>query len=309
MILALVIYMPETTGNDANPDPTDKPTITFGLNALATQATIEKDSFSTDYDANATLNFAPVTTAASFTDALSAGKSASLEQDIALGETYHVSAGQDVVIDGNGNTLSSTTGTRVINLDTAPGASVTLNDVKVDAGNKERGVSLYNSENAEVNVNSSELDADYYTVNIASNCPNTELNVENSTITGWCAFQTWSANVTINVNNSTLIGLNDKSYNAEGWNDFSTIVINEPAQGSVITIRNSRIEANQTTGNKQTFVSFRAASGATVIFENCTFWKDGVEITDLQEIVNNIQFTSQDAIDNSHLTINGVTIL
>ncbi|MBO4933689.1 MAG: hypothetical protein J5441_00760 [Clostridia bacterium] len=308
-VYALIIYMPSSLGNEVNPDPEHKPDITFGLNALATQATIENDSFSDQYDANATLNFAPVTTAVAFNDALSAGRSASLENDVALGNTYQVSANQDVVIDGNGNTLSSINGTRVINIDTAPGASVTLNDVKVDAGDKERGVSLYNSENAEVSVNSSELDADYYTVNVASNCPNAELNVENSKITGWCAFQTWSANVTINVNNSTLIGLNDKTYNADGWNNFSTIVINEPAQGSVITVRNSRIEANQTTGNKQTFVSFRAASGATVIFENCTFWKDGVQITDMQEIVNNIQFTSQAAIDNSHLTINGVTIL
>ena len=119
----------------------------------------------------------------------------------------------------------------------------------------------------------------------------------------------WSKNATINVNNSTLVGNNTFTYNADGWNNFSTIVINEPADGSVITIRNSRIEANQTTGNKQTFCSFRATDGATVVFDNCTFWKDGVEITDIQEIVDNFSFTSQEAIDNSHLTINGEVVL
>ena len=281
----------------------------FTIQLVATQYTFEEDSFNELYDEGATLDFAPVVSPAAFTDALSQGLSASLENDVALGEVYQVATNQNVVINGNGNTLSSDTGTRVINLDTAEGASVTLNDVVVDAADKERAISVYNSPNAEIDINSSTLDADYYTVNVASNAPGTTLNVENTTITGWCAFQTWSSNVEINVDNSTLIGLNNKPYNAAGWNNFSTIVINEPAQGSVITIRNSRIEANATTGNKQTFVSFRAASGATVIFENCTFWKDGVEITDLQEIVSNINFTSWDAVNNSHLTINGVTVL
>ena len=55
VIVALVIYMPEDVGNDANPQPDKKPTISFGLNALATQATIENDSFSNTYDDAATI--------------------------------------------------------------------------------------------------------------------------------------------------------------------------------------------------------------------------------------------------------------
>ena len=50
-VIAIVIYMPENTGNDANPDPNyTKPRITFGLNAVATQYTHETDSFGNDYD-------------------------------------------------------------------------------------------------------------------------------------------------------------------------------------------------------------------------------------------------------------------
>ena len=52
-VIAIVIYMPEDTGNDANPDPAHKPSITFGLNALATQYTQEVDAFDNTYDANA----------------------------------------------------------------------------------------------------------------------------------------------------------------------------------------------------------------------------------------------------------------
>ena len=310
-VIALVVYMPASLGNEVNPDPDHKPDITFGLNALATQAVIENDSFSNTYDAAATLNFAPVTTAATFNDALSAGRSASLENDVALGEAYTINAqstNKDVEIDGNGNTLSSTTGTRIIDIDEADGSSVTLNDVKVDAANKERAISIWGSDDVEVNVNGSEVEAIKYAINIAGSNDNVELNIDNSTVTGWCAFQSWSPNSVINVNNSTLIGNNQWSGTS---NAFGTIVINEGATGNVITIRNSRIEANQYGDQKQWFVLFKDA--ATVIFEDCTFWKNGTEIT-MDEIFssnfgNYFAFTSQAAIDGSHLVINGETVL
>ena len=54
-IIALVIYMPEDTENEANPQPDHKPSISIGLNALATQYTVERDSFSDQYDAAATM--------------------------------------------------------------------------------------------------------------------------------------------------------------------------------------------------------------------------------------------------------------
>ena len=57
VMLALIIYMPENVGDEANPKPGDanKPKITFGLNAIATQYTIENDSFGNTYDATAPL--------------------------------------------------------------------------------------------------------------------------------------------------------------------------------------------------------------------------------------------------------------
>lgn len=304
--ITIALKMRETAGNEyQNMQVGDG----FTIQLVATQYTFEEDSFDELYDEDAPLDFAAVNNSAAFNEALDNRLSVYLDDDVALEEPYQVAPGQEVVINGNGNTLSSDTGTRVINVDTAADASVTLNDVVIDAADKERAVSVYGSPNAEIVIDNSTLDSDYYTVNISADSPGTTLDIANSTITGWCAFQTWSSNVEINVDNSTLIGLNDKAYNAAGWNNFSTIVINEPAEGSVIVIRNSRIEANATTGNEQTFLSFRAANGATVVFENCSFWKDGVEITDVQEIANNIHFISQEAIDNSHLTINGVTVL
>ena len=48
------VYMPETVGNEANAISQDKtPSIKFGVNVVATQAAVEKDSYGTDYDENA----------------------------------------------------------------------------------------------------------------------------------------------------------------------------------------------------------------------------------------------------------------
>ena len=51
---ALVVYMPEEVGNDANYGTgKTKPEITLGINLVATQATVEEDSFNNLYDADA----------------------------------------------------------------------------------------------------------------------------------------------------------------------------------------------------------------------------------------------------------------
>ncbi len=52
--LALVVYMPETVGNEANHNGTDVPQIDLGLNVLATQVEAELDSFGNDYDKDST---------------------------------------------------------------------------------------------------------------------------------------------------------------------------------------------------------------------------------------------------------------
>lgn len=48
--VALVVYMPETVGNEANYRGATVPTIELGINILATQETYESDDFGNDYD-------------------------------------------------------------------------------------------------------------------------------------------------------------------------------------------------------------------------------------------------------------------
>ena len=53
LYLALVVYMPETVGNEANHNGTDVPQIDLGINIVATQTENEEDAFGSDYDENA----------------------------------------------------------------------------------------------------------------------------------------------------------------------------------------------------------------------------------------------------------------
>lgn len=48
--VALVVYMPEEVGNEANHNGTDAPVIDLGIKLFATQKTSETDSFGDDYD-------------------------------------------------------------------------------------------------------------------------------------------------------------------------------------------------------------------------------------------------------------------
>ena len=58
--VALVVYMPETVGNEANYRTGEvAPEITLGLNLMATQYTSEKDSFDNQYDADARFDGVP----------------------------------------------------------------------------------------------------------------------------------------------------------------------------------------------------------------------------------------------------------
>ena len=67
-VVTLVVWMPTTVGNEAN-HKTDKtaPSINLGINVVATQDTVENDSFDNTYDKNATY---PVTDAASIATAV-----------------------------------------------------------------------------------------------------------------------------------------------------------------------------------------------------------------------------------------------
>lgn len=52
-VVGMALWMPTTVGNEANHNGTNVPSITFGINLIATQDTVESDSFGSDYDTEA----------------------------------------------------------------------------------------------------------------------------------------------------------------------------------------------------------------------------------------------------------------
>lgn len=246
--------------------------------------------------------------------AIEAGLPVELTNDVQLSSIVEVSElledGGEVTIVGNGNTITAAPGTsRAINIDGVEDVTLNLVDVKVVSAG-ERGISAYDAEGVEINVVNSEVQASMYSINVASNCPGAVVNVKDSSMaSGWCGVQTWSANTTINIEGSTVSGLNDKTYNADGWNNFSTIVVNEPATNSVINIKDSKVVAIATTGNKQDFMSFRSENttvnlAGEVVFELEN--SDAEIVAGIEDFTDALTFTSWDAIDT--LSTNVLTI-
>ena len=85
-ILGIKVYMPETVGNEANAKtPADAASINFGLNVVATQYTVESDSYGTQYDKDATY---PAVNQAELTALLNGGKIVTLGK--AIQSTYNI---------------------------------------------------------------------------------------------------------------------------------------------------------------------------------------------------------------------------
>ena len=139
-ILGIKVYMPESVGNEANAKtPGDAASISFGLNILATQYTVERDSYGTQYDKDAEYP----TTADNATDlqaALAAGKDVMLTKSVAL--TAPLSISKDVTITGNGYAVISE-----YPVDVAPTAEVTFDGVNfaVPKNNNNNASSVYAS--------------------------------------------------------------------------------------------------------------------------------------------------------------------
>ena len=282
----------------------------FSIQLVATQYTSEKDSFDDQYDKDAPLNFVPVATADELTKAVADGENVSLTAPIELSERLEVK--KDNTINGNGNAITIPTD-RVINLaNIAEPITGTLNNVDLNGptqGTYTRGISIYDVPKVKVVMDNCSLSANYYAINLASAAPNAEIVVKNTTLTGWCAFQTHSPYSNVTFENCTLIGLNDKGFNADGWNDFATVVVNgysegnpdpDGAHGGTFTFKNCRIEANQTTGNTQYLLSVRAKN-TTLIAENCSFYVDGTEVS-IEDVPNYVSVYPE-VIDSFNFTL------
>ena len=147
--LGIALKMQESAGNEYQ----EKTIGTFDIQIVATQMAHENDSFGNDYDAGAEFE-GEITNAQGLAAAVASGGSYTLLNDITLDQAAEVAAGTELVIDLNGNTISSgDDGYAIVN---AEGGSVIIKDSKassntvtyarnVSAGGEIRGI-VFNGE-------------------------------------------------------------------------------------------------------------------------------------------------------------------
>ena len=196
--VTLVVWMPETVGNEANhATNAAAPEINLGINVAATQAPYESDSFGNQYDADAPLDFEPVSTADELKAAAANGKNVQLTQDVTL--TDALTFNNAVTIDLNGKTLTSSLDSTGYSLVAKADATI-VNGTYKGTGSA-RGIGAYgNLKMRNVTVDVSGL------VGVACSVADRQYTIEDSTIKGGYALCNFSNNATINVSNSTLEG-------------------------------------------------------------------------------------------------------
>jgi hypothetical protein len=124
-VFALVLSMPTTVGNEANPMPgTQAPSFKLGVSLVATQQIAENDSFGNEYDKDANPVF--VSDAAELKAALTAEdvRDIVLTKDVTLAEAVKVTT--DKVIDFNGKNFTAESGSRPFQV---YGADITINAI------------------------------------------------------------------------------------------------------------------------------------------------------------------------------------
>lgn len=235
-------------------------------------------------------------------------------KDISLSNALEIN--KSVTINGNNHSVECQNGEtdRAINInDNTDDISLVINNLKVvgpTTGTYTRGISAYNNTGKiYIELNECEVSANYYAINIAGDNADAEVVANKSTITGWCAAQSWSSNAKFTFDGCNLIGNNDKGYNADGWNDFATIVINDGTTENEFTFNNCNIEANQTTGNNQYFMSIRDTQNK-VSLNNCLYKVNGIEVSS-SEMFENLMKTDDEYEDiyNDYISIYGGTVV
>lgn len=208
-IIALVIYMPETVGNEAN-YTTTQPQIALGINVVATQKDYEADGFDDQYDAAAAFpgvtpvaNAADVATAvAPLANAATAGDepvSIALTEDVEDITGIVTQSGADLTVDLGNNELTvatpvGSTGTETLGMQVLKGSTVTLeNGTFAPASSSVKMlINNYSTLNLkDVTLDGTNLNGTY---TLSNNCGNVTISGNTNILTsgaGKVAFDLW----------------------------------------------------------------------------------------------------------------------
>ena len=140
------VYMPESVGNEVNAISTEKtPSIDFGIDFVATQATVESDSYDNKYDKNATYPVI-VSNQQQANDAITNAADKKVNISIASGQTITLDNGianegdksRDITFSGNGSqtvdVITNAVSAEGGQLNYQRGSSFTFENLTIQAG-------------------------------------------------------------------------------------------------------------------------------------------------------------------------------
>ena len=211
-----------------------------------------------------------------------------LTSDFSVTQQMHV-VDYNVIIDGAGKTISTTQKDYQFLHVNKSNISVTINDLSYSSTNGKAFVRVGEDgtsySGVKLNISGCTITEKYYALNLRKNLK-CELNIINSTITGWAAINSWAYDSTININNSTMIG---RSISNEG---FGTLVFDGGAYftegattfGLAVNVNNSTLK-QITTGyasSEQYAISIQfGAKLCNVYLNNCTIVNEGEGVEEL----------------------------
>ncbi|MBQ9431170.1 MAG: hypothetical protein IJU44_06415, partial [Kiritimatiellae bacterium] len=220
------------------------------------------------------------------------GDKVELLSDVTVGSTIEII--KSITIDGGEHTLTSGA-TRGIWID-AGDVNVTIKNLTVLAANTntgfERAIQVNpDLDNVTLNIDNVTATSTAYCVNVCAGVDDLVLNITNSELTGWAALNLYGSGLTVNVSDSKLVGVNDKSYSS--WNTFGVIVLEGDTTGNTtlhssdytVSIVDSEIVVDTTEQgnyqyaiihNKQSESNVLKLDGCEITFGNdhCLFFND-----------------------------------
>lgn len=203
-----------------------------------------------------------------------------------------------VTIEGHNHDINNTAN-RVIRV-RQPNTSVSLRRLgiisKCEDPSDVRGISIDSTANdSSLTLDGCRVFASYYAVNCTT-ASNLTVTIKNATVSaGWAAINSYSNNSIWKIEDSILIGINDKS---EGeWNNFNTITfdgnalnnrnVGQTGSGNTITLKNTTVGGYSETSNKQYWLGLQYGAQSNVIsYDNdCQFInEEGEDISTLMNI-------------------------
>jgi len=210
-------------------------------------------------------------------DAAVAGDTVTLLANVSA--TAQVVVSKAITLDGGNHTLT-TTADWAINVHNVDNATVTIKDLTVTPGSAtERFVSVEECANLTLNITGCDMQGcTYYAVNVRGSNTGLALNIDDTTLSGYCALNFWGNSGTVTVTDSTLVGVNNSPYSLNN-NEFGVIVCNEynaNQPGYAISVSNTTLRAvsnivTQGKRNDQYILLYNPnTKGNTIRLTDCT---------------------------------------